>query len=39
MKRYGEALEALDRALELQPGSRLVLEDRDEALKAMRRGG
>ena len=39
MKRYGEALEALDRALELQPGNRLALEDRDEALEAMGRGG
>ena len=38
MKRYDEALEALDRALELQPGNRLALEDRDEALKALRRG-
>lgn len=39
MKRYGEALDALDRALELRPGNRLALEDRDEALEAMRRGG
>ena len=39
MKRYDEALKALDRALEIQPGDHMALKDRDEALKAMGRGG